>query len=206
MMYLPKHFEIADQAVLHDLMRRFSFATLVTVHEGRPVAGHLPFMLDCRRGEYGTLIAHMARANPQWRAFTEEAEVLVIFQGPHTYISPSWYKDHPSVPTWNYAAIHAYGTPRLIEDETQVRAALRALVNEHEQGFEVPWTMDLPEEYLRKMARGIVAFEIPITKLEGKFKLSQNRAEHDRERVITALADSADPLAQGVRAMMEANR
>ncbi len=205
--YLPKHFEIADRAALHDLMGRFSFATLVTVHEGRPVAGHLPFMLDPARGEQGTLIAHMARANRQWTAFAAEVEALVIFQGPHTYISPSWYEDHPSVPTWNYAAIHAYGTPRLVEDEEQVRAALRALVHQHEQGFEAPWTMeDLPEEYLRKMSRGIVAFEIPIARLEGKFKLSQNRSADDRERVIAALVDSADPLAQGVRAMMEANR
>jgi transcriptional regulator len=204
--YLPKHFAITDRALLHDLMRQFSFATLVTVHEGRPVAGHLPFMLDAERGEYGTLIAHLARANQQWSAFAEEAEALVIFQGPHTYISPSWYETHPSVPTWNYMAIHAYGTPRLIEDEGRVRAALRALVDEHEQEFEVPWTMDLPEEYLRKMLRGIVAFEMPITKLEGKLKLSQNRSAHDQERVIAALAESADPLAQGVREMMEANR
>jgi transcriptional regulator len=205
-MYLPKHFEITDRPALHDLMRQFSFATLVTVHEGRPVAGHLPFILDSQRGEYGTLIAHMARANPQWKAFAEEAEALVIFQGPHTYISPSWYDVHPSVPTWNYAAIHAYGMPRLVTDEDQVRAALRALVDQHEQGFATPWTMDLPEDYLGKMSKGIVAFEMPITKLEGKFKLSQNRTEHDRERVIAALAESADPLAQGVRTMMEAHR
>jgi transcriptional regulator len=204
--YLPKHFEITDRTVLHDVMRRFSFATLVTVHEGRPVAGHLPFMLDSARGEHGTLIAHMARTNRQWKAFAEPVEALVIFQGPHTYISPSWYDDHPSVPTWNYAAIHAYGTPCLIEDESQVRAMLRALVDQHEQGFETPWTMDLPEDYLRKMSGGIVAFEMPITKLEGKFKLSQNRSAHDRERVIAALTKSTDPLAEGVRLMMEANR
>src|SRR5206468_2683175 len=135
----------------------------------------------------GTLLSHMARANDQWQDFARGAEALVIFQGHHTYISPSWYEIHPSVPTWNYMVVHAYGTPRLITDDDRIRAALRELVATHESAFDEPWPMDLPDDYLRKMLRGIVAFEIPITRLEGKFKLSQNRSERDRQLVIAAL-------------------
>ncbi|MGH2346977.1 MAG: FMN-binding negative transcriptional regulator, partial [Chloroflexota bacterium] len=113
--------------------------------------------------------------------------------------------EHPSVPTWNYMVVHAYGTPRLVEDEDRVRADLRALVGLHEQGRDVPWTMDLPEEYVARMVRGIVAFELPISRLEGKFKLSQNRPTRDRERVAAALAESADPLARDVQAMLKAD-
>ncbi len=204
-MYLPKQFEITDRALLHDLMRQFSFASLVTAHEGRPFATHLPFILDSARGEQGTLVAHMARANEQWRMFTEEAEALVIFQGRHGYISPAWYEEHPSVPTWNYMIVHAYGTPRLVDDEDRVRAHLRSLVDRHEQGRDVPWIMDLPEEYVARMVRGIVAFELPISRLEGKFKLSQNRSMRDRERVVAALAENVDPLAQDVQDMLKAD-
>lgn len=197
-MYLPKHFEVTDPALLHDLMRRFSFATLVTADGGRPVASHLPFLVYPGPGEAGTLVAHMARANEQWRGFDGSTEALVIFQGDHTYISPSWYEAHPSVPTWNYLVAHAYGIPRVVDDEDRVCAALRALVAEHEAAFDDPWPMDLADDYLGKMVRGIVAFEIPIARLEGKFKLSQNRSPADRARVIAALAESGDPSARGV--------
>ncbi|GAC1433200.1 MAG: FMN-binding negative transcriptional regulator [Chloroflexota bacterium] len=201
-MYIPRHFLVTDGAVLRDLMERFSFATLVTTHQGHPFATHLPFLIVDDGTEHGSLIGHIARANPQWEEFGGEDEALVLFQGPHTYISPSWYEDHPSVPTWNYAAVHAYGVPRVIADADRVRAILRALVDRHEAGFARPWAMDLPDDYLHAMMRGIVAFEMPITRLEGKFKLSQNRPASDRRRVIGALGDTPGEGAQGVRALM----
>src|SRR5260370_40830619 len=116
-MYIPKAFREDDIKTLHTFMREYSFATLVTQQEGMPFASHLPFLLDREQGPYGTLLAHMARANPQWRDFDGTQEALVIFQGPHAYISPSWYQASLSVPTWNYAVAHAYGQPRIIEDQ-----------------------------------------------------------------------------------------
>lgn len=209
-MYIPKFNAVSDPALLFDLMRQFSFATLVTSHEGAPFATHLPFVVYPERGPRGTLVAHMARGNMQWRDLGEAGaaghEALVIFQGAHAYISPSWYMDHVqdrmNVPTWNYMVVHAYGVPRLIEDERRVRDELRALVNQYESGFETPWTMDLPDDYLRKLLGAIVAFEIPITRLEGKFKLSQNRSQGDQMRVIERLLASEDANAQGVGAAM----
>jgi transcriptional regulator len=204
-MYLPRHNHITDQALLHDLMERFNFATLVTAHDGCPVATHLPFILERASGEHGTLIAHLARANPQWHDFAENREVLVIFQGDHAYISPSWYANHPSVPTWNYAVVHAYGVPRIVDDPLQVRAALEALVTRHEAPFERPWTMDgLSGDYVGAMARAIVAFTIPISRLEGKFKLSQNRSAADLQGVVDALDGAGDAGGRGVAAMMRA--
>jgi len=191
-MYIPKHFREDDLNTLHDLMRVYSFATLITQHEGVPFATHLPFILDAQRGPYGTLLAHVARANPQWRDFNSEQEVLVIFQGPHAYVSPSWYEVELSVPTWNYAAVHAYGIPRLIEDGEELYQLLKALIETHESQFENPWPFQLPDDYLQKMMRGIVAFEIEITRLEGKFKMSQNRTASERENVIAALNESSD--------------
>lgn len=203
-MYTPRHFEATDPALLIDLMRRFSFATLVTMHEGRPLASHLPFLVYPDAGDHGCLVAHMARANEQWQDFASGAEALVIFQGDHTYITPSWYTAHPSVPTWNYMVVHAHGIPRVIADDERIREVLGALVATHEAAFEAPWPMDLPDQYMRKMMRGIVAFEIPINRLEGKFKLSQNRPAIDRQRVIDALDAGGDPVEQRVAAMMRA--
>jgi transcriptional regulator len=202
-MYIPNSFRADDRAQLHALMRQYNFAILVTFHEGAPFATHLPFLLDGERGPHGTLLAHMARANPQWRDFAAGTEALVIFQGPHAYISPSWYEVHPSVPTWNYAAIHAYGIPRVVEDPTKLSQMLQALVDTHESAFAQPWRMELPGDYLDKMMRAVVGFEIAITRLEGKLKLSQNRSVSDQQRVTQALASSDDWLGIGVARMME---
>jgi len=194
-MYIPKAFREDDLNTLHKLMREYSFATLITQHEGVPFATHLPFILDAKRGPNGTLLAHMARANPQWRDFKSEQKVLVIFQGPHAYVSPSWYEVELSVPTWNYAVVHAYGIPRLLEDSEELYKLLKILIETHEAQFENQWPFQLPDEYLQKMMRGIVGFEIEITRLEGKFKMSQNRTESERENVIAALQESSDTLA-----------
>jgi transcriptional regulator len=202
-MYIPNSFRATDRAQLHALMRQHSFAILVTQHDGSPFATHLPFLLDEQRGPHGTLLAHMARANPQWRDFESGAEALVIFQGPHAYISPSWYDEHPSVPTWNYVAIHAYGIPRVVEEPKKLYRMLQALVDTHEATFAQPWRMELPSDYVDKMTRAVVGFEIEITRLEGKLKLSQNRGESDRRRVTEALAESDDPLGMSVAQLMQ---
>ncbi|HLH64034.1 MAG TPA: FMN-binding negative transcriptional regulator [Ktedonobacteraceae bacterium] len=191
-MYIPKAFREDDLEKLHKFMQENSFAALVTQRDGVPVATHLPFLLDTERGPLGALMAHMARANDQWRTFTNEQEVLVIFQGPHAYISPSWYEVELSVPTWNYAAVHAYGIPRIIDDRAALYDLLKALIQRHEARFEKPWGFQLPEDYLQKMMQGIAGFEIQITRLEGKFKMSQNRSASEQQRVIAALRESQD--------------
>src|SRR5450432_2808654 len=153
-MYIPKAFSEDDIAKLHALMQDYNFAALVTQQpDGVPVATHLPFMIDAKPGEYGygSLFCHMARANPQWRSFASGHEVLVIFQGPHAYISPSWYEQALSVPTWNYAVVHAYGKPRIIEDTSELYKTLRDLVEHSEAQFEKPWPFDLPQEYVQNL-------------------------------------------------------
>lgn len=201
-MYIPKAFREDDISKLYNFIQAYSFATLVTQHEGMPFASHLPFLLDAERGPSGILLAHMARANPQWHDFASAQEVLVIFQGPHAYISPSWYEVELSVPTWNYAVVHVYGLPRLIEDQEELYNILKTLIQTHEAHFEKPWPFQLSEDYLQKMMRGIVGFEIEITRFEGKFKLSQNRTETERENVIAALQESPDTLSRNVAELM----
>ena len=201
-MYIPKAFREEDMKKLHKLMQEYSFAALVTQQDGVPVATHLPFLLDSGRGLYGTLMAHMARANAQWKTFNGEQEALVIFQGPHAYISPSWYEVELSVPTWDYAAVHAYGIPEIIEDNAILYDLLKALVQTHEARFEKPWDFQLPDDYLQKMMRGIVGFEIQITRLEGKFKMSQNRTAGEQQQVIAALRGNRDELNNGVAELM----
>ncbi len=202
-MYIPKHFSQDDIPALQALMDANSFAILITQHDGSPFASHLPFLLEKERGTYGTLVAHVARANPQWRDFSDGQEALVIFQGPHTYVSPSWYDAVLSVPTWNYAAVHAYGKPRILEDVAECRAMLKTLIEKHEMQYEKPWSIEqLTDEYVRGMMRGTVAFEIEITRLEGKFKLSQNRPVGDRARVVEQLEQQGDELSMGVSTLM----
>src|SRR5207237_1079539 len=155
------------RAALDDLIERHGFGTLVTVIDGAPFATHLPFLLDRERG---LLLGHVARANPHWRALGNGAESLAIFRGPHGYVSPSWYATGPAVPTWTFAAVHVYGVPRLLDDEARLLDLLRRLVDQYESGRERPWAMDLPADYLKKMLGGIVGFEMPIGRMEGKFK------------------------------------
>ncbi|MBS1910862.1 MAG: FMN-binding negative transcriptional regulator [Bacteroidetes bacterium] len=186
-MYIPKDFREEDRQVLHQFMRAFSFATLVTCRAGAPFATHLPFLLESDHGTNGVLLAHMARANPQWRDLAAGEEALVIFQGPHRYITPSWYTEHPSVPTWNYAAVHAYGRARILHDRGRVLALLERLVATNEAPFAEPWTLDTSDKWTAGLITGIVAFEIELTRIEGKFKLNQNRSRADRDSVAAAL-------------------
>jgi transcriptional regulator len=202
-MYIPKHFREDDLAMLQKLMRDYSFAILVSTQEDSvPVATHLPFTYDTNPAPYGTLRAHMALGNSHWRAFQEERESLVIFQGPHTYISPSWYDVELSVPTWNYATVHAYGKPRIITDHAELYEHLKTLIASHEAQFPKPWPFQLPTDYVEKMMKGIVGFAIEITRLEGKFKMSQNRSLHEQERVIEELSSATDATAREVATAM----
>lgn len=191
-MYIPKSYAENDLATLHQLIRDYNFATLVSQQDGQLCASHLPFLLDNTRGNYGVLVAHLARANPQWKQFGQE--VMVIFQGPHAYISPSLYETHPSVPTWNYAVVHAYGIPRMVDDAERLHEMLASLVHNHESQRVPAWEMKLPEDYMDKMMQAIVGFEIEITRLEGKYKLSQNRSETDQHNVAENLSQSEDAL------------
>jgi len=206
-MYIPKHFEQTDKAACHDLIEKFAFGTLISQVNGSPYATHLPFILNRDQGEFGTLLGHVAKANPHWQTFTDGSESLAIFQGPHAYVSPRWYAPPaPAVPTWNYAVVHAYGPPRLIEGTDAIDEILARLTAREESGAKQPWTMDsVDKKFLDGMRRGIATFEIPITRLQGKWKLNQNRPAADRQQVIAALRESdsqdANALAELMRQM-----
>ena len=197
-MYLPKDFAVEDRETLYGLINDNSFGMLVSQVDGEPFVSHLPFM---REGD--TLVAHMARANPQWQGFAAGGEVLCVFQGPHAYVSPSWYTTENAVPTWNYAAVHVYGTPVIVDDADAAYADQEKLVEFNEAGFDSPWQLgDRDRDFVDGMIRSIVNFRIPIARVDGKFKLSQNRPEVDRARVTAALSGSDDPTAAACGALM----
>jgi transcriptional regulator len=181
-MYIPPAFHETRLDVLHAFIGTHSFGTLVSQVDGELFATHLPFLLDLDSGAKGTLIGHMARANPHWRSFLPQhpQQSMAVFLGPHAYISPSWYTSTPNVPTWNYTAVHAYGIPTVVDHRTRVRDILEATVRTFEAGSPTPWsTAVLPEEYIADLSKAIVAFEMPISRLEGKRKLGQNRTIAD---------------------------
>lgn len=190
-MYIPPNFRVDDTARLSAFMDAYSFATLVTCQDSVPFATHLPVRHICEDGACTTLIAHMARANPQWRHFSPDVEVLTIFTGPHAYISPSWYATETAVPTWNYTAVHVYGFPTVITDHAQLVALLEETMHFYERTMARLWPGTLPHELRDNLIRSIVAFEIRVTRMEGKFKLGQNRSEADLAGVYDALAASA---------------
>jgi transcriptional regulator len=193
--YVPPKFSVTDRDLLYDVIRRYDFALLIGDDGVAPVATHLPFRL-----EGDDLLAHMARANPHWKSFAPGKEALVVFQGPHCYVSPRWYESQPSVPTWNYVAVHVYGVPEIVDDADAVVAGQAALVDQYEQGA---WQLgDQPADYVAGMARAIVSFRIPIARIEGKFKLNQNKSPEDRSRVVAELAKSDDPLAREIGRLM----
>jgi len=204
-MYRPRYFREDDPHVLHALMQRYSFATLFSQADGVPWATPLPFMLDATRGPHGTLMAHMARANPHWKTFRADTQVLVVFQGPHAYISPSWYREQKAVPTWNYVAVQARGIPALIEDPDRLRKMVLDLVTVHEAEARSSWDPALAEPRMGTNLKAIVGFEIRITHLEGKHKLNQNRSAADQQGVVEALQQSSDSGERDVAALMREN-
>lgn len=190
-MYIPDAFRVGDRDIVEQFITSHGFAVVVSQTRDGLFATHVPVLLD-RDGDRDVLLGHVARANPHWRSFDGHGEALVIFQGPHAYVSPSWYGRSPAVPTWNYAVVHAYGRPRVVDDESRVRAILERLVARHEATTHPePWTAsDLPPEYVDRMTRAIVGFEIQVDRIEAKFKLGQNRSREDIEGVIAGLIDA----------------
>jgi transcriptional regulator len=187
-MYVPRHFRVSDPEELQGFIEAHGFATLVSNSATGPLATHLPLMLDRDAGDHGTLIGHMARSNPHWHVLESAEPTLAMFLGPHAYISPAWYVAQPALPTWNYSAVHAYGRPTLIEDSRRVGRLLDELVEVYESGRSAPWSNDLPAEFRAKMEKGVVAFELSIERIEGKFKLSQNRSAADQRSALEGLA------------------
>ncbi len=204
-MYTPAKFKQGDLKRLHALMREHDFALLFTQTESGPQATHLPFLLDEARGPHGTLVAHMARANPHWKSFSAETEALVVFQGPHAYISTSWYAAEELVPTWNYAAVHAYGVPKLIHDPDKLLPMVQALLDAHEAPISGRRDLAPHRQRLLPELKAIVGFEIEIARLEGKWKFNQNRTRADQQGVVDALKDHADPVRREVAAIMQAH-
>ena len=206
-MYIPSAFAENRTGVLAEFIGRHSFGTLVTSDPSAGLcASHLPFLFQPGEGAaQATIFSHVARANPQWRELRPESEVLVIFTGPHAYISPRWYEAKMAVPTWNYTAVHVYGRPRLIDDPKLVRKILCETVEKYEGAGPEAWsTADLPEDFMAKMALAIVAFAIDVTRIEGKFKLNQNRSSADRRGVIAALDAAGSEDSHAIADLMRA--
>jgi len=201
-MFRPPLFNIDDAKVLKDFMRAQSFALLMTTVDGVPFASHIPLLLE-DVGEHGRLTGHLSKGNGQWQAFDGSTEALVVFWGPHAYISPSWYEAELNVPTWNYATVHAYGKPTVTDDPDAIRQGQEDMVDYYESAATDNWSMDqLPEDYVAKKLKGIVSFEMQIDRLEGKFKLSQNRTPADREGAINGLKATGDAEAAEVARLM----
>ncbi len=205
-MYVPIHFKTEDLSEIHGIIRASHLATLVTAHADGLIGTPLPLFLDESEGEFGTLYGHIAKPNPQWKS-PVTGEGLAIFAGPNAYVTPSWYeakREHGKVvPTWNYVAVHAYGYVEFFEDAERLLAAVTRLTNIYEGPRETPWQVtDAPEEFIKAQLRGIVGLRIPISRLEGKRKLSQNRKTGDREGVAAGLAESNDPIAREVGSLI----
>lgn len=196
-MYVPKHHEETDISVLHSLIRAHSLGTWATPGDGELIVNHVPFLIDPSRGNYGTLIGHVARANGVWQSFSKTIQSVVIFQGPESYITPSWYPSKhahgKAVPTWNYAVVHAHGMPVVIEDKAWLLRHLNELTSVHEANQALPWKVsDAPAEYTERMIERIVGVEIPIASLVGKWKVSQNRPDSDKLGVVAGLLAKQD--------------
>jgi transcriptional regulator len=201
-MYVPAAFAETDPNRIHDLIEQNSFGVLVSQVDGLPFASHLPFLLERTAGPHGTLVGHMARANPHWRQLDGQPAVA-IFSGPHAYISPAWYECEQVVPTWNYTAVHAYGRVRLVEDEGALLEIVRQMVGVYERPMSRPWSFDGSTTFARRMATQIVGFRIEIERMEGKAKLNQNHPAERREKVVRALNARGDENARAIAALMQ---
>jgi transcriptional regulator len=198
-MYIPKHFRETDESEIIRFIRENSFGIIVSVQDGIPIATHIPFMIEVK-DDKKILRAHIAKANEQKHSLNEGAEVLVIFPGPHTYISSTWYKNN-EVPTWNFMAVHAYGTLRLINDD-ELYQSLTDLIKTHE-GASGHNISSYPDDHVRKLMKGIIGFEIDVRNLQAKYKLSQNKEEDDRQGVYRGLDQRSDDESKKVRDEMK---
>jgi len=202
-MYIPTAFAETDLTKLHEFIEQNSFGLLVSQIEGLPFATHLPFLLERTTGPHGTLVGHMARANPQWRE-TGGQTALAIFSGPHAYISPTWYEAEQVVPTWNYIAVHAYGRVQIVEDEGALLDIVERSVRVYEQAIPRPWSFDPSSTFVKRMVTQIVGFRIEVQKIEGKWKLNQNHPVERRQKVVRALQQQGGENAQAVATVMQA--
>ncbi|HDR7317897.1 TPA: FMN-binding negative transcriptional regulator [Bacillus toyonensis] len=182
-MYIPKYFAIQDEEMKYETIEQNSFATLFSQHNGEPYATHLPLLLN---RETLTLYGHFARPNAQWKD-SENQQVLAIFQGPHSYISPSWYETNKAVPTWNYVAVHVYGELEVVEDKQELLNSLQDLVHKYEDPQSTYSLDDVDPDYMAGLSKGIVGFKIKINKIEGKAKLSQNHSIERRNLIVEKL-------------------
>ena len=196
-MYLPPQFKEEDVPTLHEAIRQARVASFVTLGASGIVASHIPMLVDPAPGPFGTLRGHIARANPQWRDVVAGREALAIFLGPNAYVTPSYYATKREtgkvVPTWNYVAIHAYGTAEFIDDPEWLRALVTELTRTHEAGRAAPWAVsDAPPDFVAGMLRSIVGIKLPIARLEGKWKMSQNRPAVDHPGIVAGLAEDGE--------------
>ena len=198
-MYSPSYNRLEDRAELLDFMRSNNFVLLVTGTGGTLHASHLPVVANEKNGQI-TLDMHMARANAQWKEFFDDEEVMVVFSGPHAYVSPRWYEERERVPTWNYAAVHAYGVPRIVSDKKTKYESQRRLVGTLDPQW-LPQFDQLRPEYVDNMLEGIVNFEIPVTRLETRWKLSQNRSRREQESIASHLDGSSDSAERALAAL-----
>ena len=207
-MYIPKLHEQSDLAALHALVRSHPLGTWATQGDGELIVNHVPFVLDQSRGPYGLLRCHVARANNVWQSFSRTIPSVVVFHGPNAYVSPSWYPskqaDGRVVPTWNYTVVHAHGIPAIVDAPARLIEHLTELTASQESSQSVPWRLsDAPAEFIEQMSRHIVGIEIPILRIFGKWKVSQNRSASDRLGVVAALRKNADAQAQAMAGLVE---
>jgi transcriptional regulator len=202
-MYIPEMFAENDRTKLFDFIEANSFGILVSEVAGQPFATHMPFLVDRDAGPHGTLIGHVARANPHWKDAAGQTG-LAIFSGPHVYVSPTWYESEHVVPTWNYTAVHVYGTMRMVEDEAGLADIVGRMVAFYERSMPTPWTFDDKTTFMSRMLGQIVGVRIEIERIEGKFKLNQNRTVEQRERVAAQLERRDDENSAAIAALMRA--
>ncbi|MFD1705608.1 FMN-binding negative transcriptional regulator [Siminovitchia sediminis] len=200
-MYVPKHFKMDEEEAIYDFIEKHSFAILFSQHNQAPYATHLPLTLN--KSEHA-LYGHFSRPNKQWKDIKNQ-QVLVVFQGPHSYISPSWYETMKAVPTWNYVAVHIYGTMELIEDQEVIFDSLNDMVNKYESRNSPYHLSKVDSEFLDRMNKGIAAFKINIEKIEAKAKLSQNHPEERQKLIIKHLENTSDQDNLQVAALMREN-
>ena len=206
-MYIPPAFNESDPEKIFAFIRENSFGTLVTTLDGALTGSHIPFLVEPQNGPQGALVGHLARANPQSRSLVNKGGAgLAIFTGPHAYISPTWYQNDKAVPTWNYTSVHATGTFEPVEDEAGLRAILQATVAVYEASQPQPWSMQAAsDEFISGLLKHIIGFRLIITKLEGKWKLNQNRAAEEQSRVVSELMKSRDVNARALGELMRKN-
>ncbi len=208
MTYLPSHFEETDMATMHALVHDNPLATWVVQHQGELLVNHIPMLLDAQRGPHGTLVGHVARANPVWQALAEGASSVAVFTGAQAYVSPNWYPSKhangKAVPTWNYATVHAHGVPQAFEDPARVLDIVTRLTQRHEASQALPWQVsDAPVDFIDSLLKVIVGVELPVQRWIGKWKVSQNRPKADQYGVVAGLSGQGTAMTDQMASLVQ---